>query len=249
MPNVELVSLDGKQVSLNEYRGKNTLIFMWASWWRCREQLSGWQQFYEEYQSEDFELLSVSVDIQGPEVVKPYAEDKPFTTLIDTENKLANLFGFKIVPNGIFIDKEGTIRLLKQGFQVSKEEHVEAVRKLIRGEVEKVELEDQYFNPSAAPSDLEQQLAQTKFKLGMEYAKNGNKEAALKELDEALLLDMDNFLIRKQRWYIRHPEKFSPTIDIEWQQNQLKEEKTKEAQLKGELECGPEGCEIPGTLK
>ncbi|WP_144540317.1 redoxin family protein [Cytobacillus oceanisediminis] len=32
MPNVELVSLDGKQVSLKEYRGKNTLIFMWASW-------------------------------------------------------------------------------------------------------------------------------------------------------------------------------------------------------------------------
>ncbi|CAM3911382.1 hypothetical protein GCM10009865_10160 [Aeromicrobium ponti] len=35
----------------------------------------------------------------------------------------------------------------------------------IRGEVEKVELEDQYFNPSSHPSDLELQLAQTKFKL------------------------------------------------------------------------------------
>ncbi|GAA2701681.1 hypothetical protein GCM10009865_10120 [Aeromicrobium ponti] len=153
------------------------------------------------------------------------------------------------MPNGIFIDKEGTIRLLKQGFHVTNDEHVGAVRKLIRGEIEKAELEDQYFNPSAVPSDLELQLAQTKFKLGMEYAKNGNKEAALKELDEALLLDTENFLIRKQRWYIRHPEKFTPTIDIEWQQNQLKEEKTKEAQLKGELECGPEGCEIPGTSK
>jgi hypothetical protein len=198
---------------------------------------------------EDFEILSVSVDIQGAEVVKPYAEDKSFTTVIDTENKLANLFGFKIVPNGIFIDKEGIVRLLKQGFHVSNEEHVEAVRKLIHGEVDKVELEDQYFNPSEAPSDLELQLAQTKFKLGMEYAKNGNKEAALKELDEALLLDTDNFLIRKQRWYIRHPEKFSPTIDIDWQQKQLMEEKAKEAQLKGGPECGPEGCEIPGTAK
>lgn len=191
----------------------------------------------------------MSVDIQGPEVVRPYAEDKPFTTVIDTENKLANLYGFKIVPNGIFIDKEGTIRLLKQGFQVTNEEHVEAVRQLIRGEVETAELEDQYFNPSAAPSDLELQLAQTKFKLGMEYANNGNKDAALKELDEALLLDTDNFLIRKQRWYIRHPEKFSPAIDVEWQQQQLKEEKAKEAQLKGGLECGPEGCKIPGTAK
>jgi peroxiredoxin len=32
LPNVELSSLDGKQVSINDFRGKNTLIFMWASW-------------------------------------------------------------------------------------------------------------------------------------------------------------------------------------------------------------------------
>jgi Tfp pilus assembly protein PilF len=60
------------------------------------------------------------------------------------------------------------------------------------------------------------ELAQTKFKLGMEYSKQGKKEEALKELDEALLLDTDNFLIRKQCWYIRYPEKFSPVIDIDW---------------------------------
>ncbi len=150
------------------------------------------------------------------------------------------------MPNGIFIDKEGTIRLLKQGFHVTNQDHVDAVKKLIRGEVEKVELEDQYYTPSNAPGSLELQLAQTKFKLAMEYSKRGDKEAALKELDEALLLDPDNFLIRKQRWYIRHPEKFSPTIDVEWQQQTLREEKEREAQQKG-LECGPEGCEIPGT--
>ncbi|MDA6963116.1 hypothetical protein OSM87_25955, partial [Escherichia coli] len=78
---------------------------------------------------------------------------------------------------------------------------------------------------------IEKQLSETKFKLGMEYANNGKKEEALKELDESLLLDTDNFLIRKQRWYIRYPEKFSPIIDIEWQQEQLKKEKAQEALL------------------
>lgn len=81
----------------------------------------------------------------------------------------------------------------------------------------------------------------------MEYAKNGKKEEALKELDEALLLDTANFLIRKQRWYIRYPEKFTPTIDIEWQQIQLEKEKAEEALIKDNLACGPEGCVIPGT--
>ncbi|WP_246939169.1 thioredoxin family protein [Bacillus pinisoli] len=137
--------------------------------------------------------------------------------------------------------------MIKQGFSVSNPEHVEAVEKLISGEVEQVVLDDEYYNPGNNVTDLEKLLSQTKFKLGMEYSKNGKKEESLKELDEALLLDTDNFLIRKQRWYIRHPEKFSPTIDIEWQQKQLEKEKAEEALLKDGLDCGPEGCVIPGT--
>jgi hypothetical protein len=209
--------------------------------------LPGWQKFYDKFKDQDFEILSVSVDIQGAEVVKPYAADKTFKTVVDSENILANLFGFKIVPNGIFIDKEGTIRLIKQGFSISNPDHVDAVEKLINGSVDQIVLDDEYYNPSNNVTDIEKQLSQTKFKLGMEYAKNGNKEEALKELDEALLLDTDNFLIRKQRWYIRYPDKFSPTIDIEWQQKQLEKEKADEARLIDAQICGPEGCVIPGT--
>jgi tetratricopeptide (TPR) repeat protein len=155
---------------------------------------------------------------------------------------LANYFGFKIVPNGIFIDKDGIIRLIKQGFHVTNEEHLDAVTKLINGSVEKVVLDDEYYDPSNTVTDIAKQLSETKFKLGMEYANNGKIEEALTELDEALQLDTDNFLIRKQRWYIRHPEKFAPSIDVEWQQQQLKKERAQEA-----LDCGPEGCVIPGT--
>ena len=125
--------------------------------------------------------------------------------------------------------------------------HLDAVEKLIHGTAEIVILDDEYYNPPNNVNNIEKQLSETKFKLGMEYANNGKKEEALKELDEALYLDTDNFLIRKQRWYIRYPEKFSPIIDIEWQQEQLKKEKAQEALLKDRLACGPEGCVIPGT--
>ncbi|ERJ11382.1 peroxiredoxin family protein [Haloplasma contractile] len=30
--NIELSDLNGNTVSLKDFRGKNTLIFMWASW-------------------------------------------------------------------------------------------------------------------------------------------------------------------------------------------------------------------------
>nr|WP_318036164.1 thioredoxin family protein [Halobacillus amylolyticus] len=209
--------------------------------------MPGWQSFYNEHKGENFEILSVAVDVQGPEVVRPYIEGTSFPTVVDEENQLANYFGFKVVPNGIFIDEEGTIRLLKQGFKVDDEEHVQSVAQLINKEVEKVEFDDQYYQPQNAPSNVEKQLAETKFNLAMEYSKNDKKDKAIQELDEALVLDSDNFLIRKQRWYLLYPEKFSPTIDIEWQQRQLEKEKQEEAQLKDGMVCGPEGCYIPGT--
>lgn len=190
--------------------------------------------------------MSVAVDVQGMKVAKPYTEGTTFKTLADSDNKLANYFNFSIVPNGVFIDEDGMIRLVKQGFQHNKEEHVEAVEKLIREEVEAVQLEDKYYEPPSQSELLQKQLAQTKFRLGMEYLNQGRQEEALKELDEALLLDSDNFLIRKQRWYIRYPEKFSPTIDIDWQQQQLEKERNEEAEQQG-MVCGPEGCYIPGT--
>ena len=31
-PDFTLSSLDGRQVSLSDYRGKKTIVFMWASW-------------------------------------------------------------------------------------------------------------------------------------------------------------------------------------------------------------------------
>jgi hypothetical protein len=204
--------------------------------------LPGWQRFYEKYQEQNFEILSVSVDIQGPNVVKPYVEGLPFTTVVDSENKLSSFFGMKIIPNGIFIDENGIIRLIKQGFQVTKEQHVQALEDLIYEKEEKIILDDIYYDPKEKENPLEIELSITKFKLAMELLKQDKKEEALTELDVALHYDPENFLIRKQRWYIRYPEKFAPTVDIEWQNQQLKKEKSDEMD-----DCGPEGCKIPGT--
>ncbi len=163
------------------------------------------------------------------------------TTLVDSENKLASLFGFNIVPNGIVLDEEGRVRLVKQGFSVNNEDHVNAVKQIVTDQANTVTLDDEY-HVQQRDSTIERQLAETKFKLAHEYLQQDRKEEALKELDEALKLDPENFLIRKQRWYIRHPERFSPTIDIAWQQEQLEKEKAEE-----ERDCGPDGCRIPGT--
>ena len=61
-----------------------------------------------------------------------------------------------------------------------------------------------------------------RFGLGTVLYQQGQIAAALTNWRAALALDPPNFTVRKQIWMIEHPEKFYPTIDFDWQKEQLK---------------------------
>ena len=74
-PDVVFLTLDGRELRLSDYRGKRVILFVWASWELCREQLVAWQRFYLRHQGEPFELIAVAMDGQGVEVVRPFVEE------------------------------------------------------------------------------------------------------------------------------------------------------------------------------
>jgi peroxiredoxin len=84
-PDVVFLTLDGRELRLSDYRGKRVILFVWASWELCREQLPAWQSFYLRHQGEPFELIAVAMDGQGPEVVRPFVEaGVPFPVAVDS---------------------------------------------------------------------------------------------------------------------------------------------------------------------
>jgi thiol-disulfide isomerase/thioredoxin len=57
------LDLDGKPVSLDQYRGKLLLIDFWATWCApCRRELPGLREAYAKYHDRGLEILSVSFD-------------------------------------------------------------------------------------------------------------------------------------------------------------------------------------------
>jgi tetratricopeptide (TPR) repeat protein len=116
-PEVAFQTLDSGELRLSEYRGKRVLLFIWASWCGCREQLSAWQTFYLKHHDEPFQLIGVAMDGQGPTVVKPYVKRAriTFPTVVDSTDCLWDVLGFDHLPNGYYIDERGIVRYLKVG--------------------------------------------------------------------------------------------------------------------------------------
>jgi hypothetical protein len=189
--------------------------------------------------------VSVAVEHTGPEAACSFVEaaGATFPTIIDEQGALSRLFDFKVVPNGVLLDEDGTIRWAKfGGFSVDNPDDVAAVERFLAG-----------GDPGPSPAQdvpyalrpLERELVATKLQLGRLLLDSGRTVEAVATWRDALRLDPQNFTIRKQIWAAEHPEKFFPTIDFAWQQEQLATEQEREI---AEGMCGPDGCPLPWAL-
>ncbi len=116
-PDFIFQTLEGVELRLSDYRGKRVLLFIWASWCGCREQLAAWQGFYLKHRAETFELIGVAMDGQTDEAVRQFAAQArvTFPMVVDSTDCLWDVLGFDHIPNGYYIDERGVIRYLKVG--------------------------------------------------------------------------------------------------------------------------------------
>jgi peroxiredoxin len=111
-PNFTLPGLDGKMVSLADYKGKVVLLNIWATWCPpCVEEMPSMEKLNQELKDEGFEILAASIDVSGAEAVLPFIKKHKlsFSVLTDTKGSIKNLYQTTGVPESFIIDKEGII--------------------------------------------------------------------------------------------------------------------------------------------
>jgi len=207
--------------------------------------LPGWQRFIERNSDtqDQFQFVSIAVDAQGAASARPWVEAAAatFPTVVDSENRLAQIYGYKLIPNGIFLDEEGVIRYQKfGGFTIENQADSDAIQRLIDGQVEQIATESTVA--AYHLSETERVLVETQLRLGAALFRHGARHEAVAEWKAALRRDPENLTIRKQMWMAEHPERFHPTIDVAWQKEQLERERAEEI---AEGLCGPDGCPLP----
>jgi len=170
-------------------------------------------------------LISVAVDGQGARAARRWvqASGATYPTLVDSQNTLGALVDARAIPNGIFLDEQGVVRYLKLGgFSVDELADVAAIKGLLHGgtiEAPRVRPDD-----AAAPAE-DVARSHALFAAGALLLEQGQPEQAVERWQEALALDPDSWIIRKQIWAVRYPERFHPTIDWAWQREQVVRER------------------------
>ena len=100
-PDFTFSGLDGKMVSLSDYRGNVVLVNIWATWCPpCVDEMPSMEKLYQKLKGDGFEILAVSIDSLGPEVVAPFMKKYKLTfpALIDSEGTIRITYRATGVP-------------------------------------------------------------------------------------------------------------------------------------------------------
>jgi peroxiredoxin len=131
-PNFTLKDVEGREVTLADYKGKVVLLNFWATWCGpCKIEMPWFVEFQRKYKDQGFSVIAVSLDDEGWEVVRPFTEEYElnFPVVVGT-NEMADEFGgVAALPTTFIIDKEGRIRNSHMGLagRGEYEEEIEAL--------------------------------------------------------------------------------------------------------------------------
>jgi cytochrome c biogenesis protein CcmG/thiol:disulfide interchange protein DsbE len=136
-PDFTLEAIDGRQVSLSDYRGQVVLVNIWATWCPpCVRETPRLVKVYETYNSQGFVILGVNTTYQDKrDAVAMFAAEQgvSYPLLLDTDGGVGTTLGARLLPTSYLIDRDGKIVVTKVG-EVDEAQLREQVAALLRGE-------------------------------------------------------------------------------------------------------------------
>jgi thiol-disulfide isomerase/thioredoxin len=118
-PGWQLSDVNGKPLKLADFKGKVVVLDFWATWCPpCRAEIPGLVALQKKYAAQGLSVIGVSLDEQGPSVVKPFIERFAinYPVVMGNEKVLADYGGITAIPTTFVIDREGNVVAAHQGY-------------------------------------------------------------------------------------------------------------------------------------
>jgi thiol-disulfide isomerase/thioredoxin len=110
-PNFTLSTVDGQQVSLEQYRGKVVFLNFWATWCiPCREEMPALEQLHQTYQAQDLAILSIDLKESADQVKAFFLKHSlSFPALLDQNGSVFRDYLVAGMPTTYLIGRDGTM--------------------------------------------------------------------------------------------------------------------------------------------
>lgn len=111
LSNLTFTDAQGKPASLTDFRGKTVLLNVWATWCApCREEMPALDRLQLAMGSDRFEVVTLSIDRTGNEVVRPFFDEigvKNLDVYLDPSMSTMATAGILGLPTTLLIDPDG----------------------------------------------------------------------------------------------------------------------------------------------
>jgi cytochrome c biogenesis protein CcmG/thiol:disulfide interchange protein DsbE len=117
-PAFTLTDLNGKPVSLADFRGKVVVLNFWATWCPpCRREIPDFIDLQREYGSRGVQIVGIALD--EPEKVQAFARQNGmnYPVLLGSDEISMKYGGIEGIPTTFIIDKDGKIVNRFEGFR------------------------------------------------------------------------------------------------------------------------------------
>jgi cytochrome c biogenesis protein CcmG/thiol:disulfide interchange protein DsbE len=116
-PEISLATVDGREVSLSDYRGRPVIVNFWASWCvPCRDEFPLLAAARAAHEADGLEILGVIHDDSARSAAAFAATYSAAWPLLDDAADVAwNAYHGAFVPVSYFVDRAGIVRAVSYG--------------------------------------------------------------------------------------------------------------------------------------
>lgn len=129
--NFTVVDLNGREVSLAQFRGKTVLLNIWATWCKpCIREIPDLKAVHEDLKDQGVVVLGVLLESGSPEEARPLVEQQLQINypVWYGDDAFARLFKVEAFPTTVIIDRTGKVSQVMLGAQ-TKERFVDALKR------------------------------------------------------------------------------------------------------------------------
>ncbi len=112
MPELTLMTVDGRELDLTELKGKAVLVNFWATWCPpCRLEMPDLEAFYQQNQADGVVVIAINAG-EPAGMVDSYVDELglSFDVLLDPTMQSMHAFRVASLPTSFFVDRDGVVR-------------------------------------------------------------------------------------------------------------------------------------------